>query len=143
MKSMLLIMTIITASLSSGAYASTKSCAEQEAEILSRLEVAKSVNNQYAAEGLETALKNVKMYCTDINQKSDAVQEVNEKQKKVNRAEQALISAQNELKDAEGEGDAIEIADDKQRVQERENRLVSARAELQQAQGDYNSLSNG
>lgn len=138
----LIRLSILLCGLSFGAYASTNSCKEQEADISAKLDAAKSSDNKYAQQGLETALANVKMYCSDDKQKNQAAREVQKKQQKVKQATQELKLAEDELSGTEAGGSQSEINHKKNRVDEKKGRLESSNIELKQAQDDYERINN-
>jgi DNA repair exonuclease SbcCD ATPase subunit len=134
------LISVIIIGMSFSTYASTNSCEEQKTDLAAKLATAKSSNNRYAQQGLEIALSNVKMYCSDEQQENRAKQSVQEKQQKVNQANKELKSTENELVEVEGNGDTSEISHKKNRVDEKERRLESAIMELKQAQDEYKKL---
>ena len=134
------LLYLLLAGLSFGACASTNGCKEQEADISAKLDAAKSSNNKYAQQGLENALVNVKMYCNEDKQKKQATRAVQEKQQKVNQADQELKLAEKELNEAIADGNPSEISHKKNRVNEKTARLSAANVELKQAQDDDERL---
>lgn len=96
-----------------------RGCALKEQQIQKEIEYAKQYGNSYKQKGLETALANVRTYCTESSLKKDINEKIAEKQKKV--AEREV-----ELKEAQAKGDPKKIA-------KKQKKLLSAQQELDEA----------
>lgn len=94
-------------------------CAAKQAAIESKLQEAKAHGNANQVAGLQTALDNVKTYCTDASLTQERKQRVLDAEKEVSQREKDLRKAMNK-------GDA-------EKIEKRKNKLAEARTELEQA----------
>lgn len=94
-------------------------CAAKRAALESKLQDAKAHGNAHQAAGLQTALDNVKTYCTDAGLTQERKQRVLDAEKEVSQREK-------DLRKAMDKGDA-------EKIEKRKNKLAEAHAELEQA----------
>ncbi|CNC58225.1 DUF1090 domain-containing protein [Yersinia pseudotuberculosis] len=100
--------------------ASDNECDIKAKEIQQQIDYAKQHGNTRRAAGLETALKEVKIHCTEENLQA-------ERQKKIRQKQHNVTERQQELKEAQQKGEAGKIT-------KKQKKLAEAQAELQQAQ---------
>jgi len=102
-------------------------CQRKEQAIMRQLEFAKQHNNQGKIRGLEKALENVRLWCSNDGLLSKAEDKIEDRQDKVKEREEELAEAL-----AEGKG--------KDKITKREKKLEEARSELKQAVGERDTL---
>lgn len=114
-----LFFVFVTISLASAAYAEG-ACERKMRSIEKQLAVAKQHNNTDKVLGLQKALRNVNLWCTEEGELAEAEIGVLEKQEKVQGREEELAEAI-----AEGKGDK-KIAKRRQKLEEAKKELLDA-----------------
>lgn len=98
-----------------------ESCVTKQHEIQKQIDEARLHKNENRVDGLEKALRENKAHCTDAGLKAENQKRVEEKREKVREREQ-------ELKEAQANGNHEKIAKKQQKLEE-------AQSELKEAQG--------
>lgn len=129
-----IIFSLILAASPMISHATTRSCADQIADLNSKISVASSAGNSAEVTRLNYALTKVKTYCTDERQANRAIQDVSKRQLKVKKAELELQEAQQDLEEAKADGRSDKISKKSYKVEEKKLKLQSAQNELKQAQ---------
>ena len=114
-----LFFVFVTISLASAAYAEGV-CERKMRSIEKQLAVAKQHNNTDKVLGLQKALRNVNLWCTEEGELAEAEIDVLEKQEKVQEREEELAEAI-----AEGKEDK-KIAKHRQKLEEAKKELLDA-----------------
>lgn len=96
-------------------------CSKKIAQLEKQMAIAKKHNNKGRVAGLERALENVRSWCTDENELSEAEVKVYEKQEKVTERQQALDKA-------------IAKKDGQKKIEKRKQKLSEAQVELREAE---------
>ncbi|PBI81616.1 uncharacterized protein DUF1090 [Rahnella sp. BIGb0236] len=97
-----------------------ESCVTKQQEIQKQIDEARAHKNQNRVDGLEKALRENQAHCTDAGLKAENQKRVEEKREKVAEREQ-------ELKEAQANGDHEKISKKQQKLEE-------ARSELKEAE---------
>ena len=95
-------------------------CAAKRAEIENQISYAKSHNNHHQVAGLEAALNETRLHCTEAGLLRERQQKVAEKERKVADREAELVSA-------------TETGNAK-KIQRKKKKVAEAKEELQEAQ---------
>ncbi|RWR01874.1 hypothetical protein ED28_09540 [[Pantoea] beijingensis] len=133
-------LTFILATFSCGSFAATDSCSEQVSDISGKLEIAKNSGNTAEVARLNTALGQVKTFCTDERQANRAAEKATKHEQKVKKAELELQEAEHELDVAKTDGRADKITKKTHKVEEKKLKLETAKSELEQSQADVERL---
>ncbi len=108
--------------LLSGLAQAQESCAAKEAEISRQLEHGRAHGNDRRGRGLETALKNVRVNCTDEGLQA-------ERQEEIEEARDEVVEREADLREALEEGSARKIETRKHKVLEAQGELHDVLAE--------------
>lgn len=109
------------------ALAQSGGCDTKRQSIETEISYAQAHGNTARVQGLQKALAEMKVHCTDASLRSDAEQ-------KVAKAQDKLQERQHDLQDAKAQGKSA------QKIADRQRKLDDAHAELQQAMMDAEQL---
>ncbi|EMT6576921.1 DUF1090 domain-containing protein [Providencia rettgeri] len=117
---------ILLLSISSASLAATNNpaCERKAKNIEDQIQYAQKHGNDHRVKGLEIALSELNMHCTDKNLLSEAQDKLEKKQKKVNERIE-------ELNEAKQTGNSDKISKKEQKLQYAQNELKEAKADLQ------------
>lgn len=99
-----------------------KGCAAKQHDIETQLEQARAHGNSHQQKGLETALAQVKLHCTDASLRTER--------------EQNITKAQHEVKEREADLQTTKQKGDQSKIAKRQAKLTEAQRELQAAQAE-------
>ena len=119
----LIVTTSIVIAATASAQAETGGCAIKKQELQKQIDYARQFNNYNRVRGLETALKEVELHCTDAAVEAKQKADVDER-----RAE--VAKSQAELDKAKISGDARKIDQKTEKLQKARQKLQDAKQKL-------------
>ena len=116
------------------------SCGAKKAALEKQLAYAKAHSNQYRVAGLEKALKNVELYCTNDSLKKDAEDRVEKLTDNVNEKISELARIQADLDKAIAKNDAKKVAKYQDKLSDKQEDIDDALEELKEAQTELTAI---
>ena len=120
------LLTVASVFLLAGNAWAYKDCKAKEQMLERKIAIAKAHGNPHKVTGLERALANVRLYCTDDSLRGKAEMKALDKREEV-------MEREADLEEARATGDAKKIA-------KREKKLAEARAEAAEAEKELKAL---
>lgn len=115
-------------------------CNAKKAALEKQLAYAKAHGNHYRVAGLERALKNVALHCTDAGLTKDAQDKVDKLTVKLNEKISELARIQSSLDSASAAGDAKKAAKYQEKLADKQEDIDDVLEELKEAQADLTAI---
>lgn len=119
----LLLITSTLPALASSDCESLKGCERKFCEITNQLNIAEKEGNARKSDGLEKALAEANLHCTDEGLREDLVEEIDE-------AQEDLEAYEADLKESEEDGDMEDVRKYQQKIEEKKNEIKNLENEL-------------
>lgn len=130
-----IMVTAFTATLLmvTNSYARAETCAARQAEIEKQLKIARHVQNNFKVAGLEKALQEVKMHCTDKGMQEN-------RQRKAERLKRKIAEKQRDIDDVTADIQRDKLNQNQRKLSRHQRKLADKQRDLQRLQEDLNAL---
>ncbi len=117
-----------------------QTCGEKEAALKAQLNIAESHNNAAQVRGIKKALNQVQTHCTAESVRTDAEQDVQKLQRKLDDKHQDLREAKHDLQRAISKDDRQKIEKYQREVVEEQHDIATLNQQLTQAKKSLSDL---